>query len=89
MVAYIRYTRSQTPCRMSSLSSKYSECVRKGKKYEPAVPVVSFAGIDRAMERLEQEELRVEAALEAANAHADAANAAARKERSKIKRLHQ
>ncbi len=61
MVACRRCALSQKECRLSSLSQKCAECIRSGKKCEPAEPVVNFASIDRAMEKLEREELETEA----------------------------
>lgn len=60
MVSCTRCARSQKECRLSSLSRKCAECIRTGKKCEPAEPVVNFAGIDRALEKLEREELEAE-----------------------------
>ena len=51
---------------MSSLSSKCGECVRTGKKCEPAEPVVNFSVIDKVMECLEREEEKAEQANTAA-----------------------
>ena len=61
MVAYTRYAFKQREYRLSSLSRKYSECVYTGKKYEPVEPVVNFKGINKALERLEKEEIEAEA----------------------------
>ena len=68
IVSCTRCARNQTPYRLSSLSKKCAECVRKGKKCQPAEPVVNFSGIDKAIEKLEREELETEAALDAATA---------------------
>ena len=54
-------------CRLSSLSKSCAECVRRKKKCKPYEPVVDFSGIDKAMSKLEQEELKAEALWEAAN----------------------
>lgn len=89
MVSCLRCARSQTPCRLSTLSQKCGECVRKGRKCEPAEPVVNFSGIDKALEKLEREELETEAALDLANAQAQAANETARVKQAKLKRLRQ
>ena len=43
---------------------KYTECIRSGKKYKPAEPVVNFSGINRALAKLERKELEAEALLE-------------------------
>ncbi len=67
---------------MSSLSRRCAECIRLGKQCEPAVPVVHFSGIDKAMEKLEREEMETEAAWEAANE-------IARQKQTKLKRLRQ
>jgi len=80
MVACVRCTRQQKECRLSSLSQKCGECIRTGKKCEPAEPVVNFGSINRAMEKLKQEEIETEAAWEAANE-------IARVKQSKLKRL--
>ena len=61
MVSCRRCVFRQIECRLSSLSRKCAECVRSGKKCEPTEPVVNFAGIDRAMEKLEREEMEAEA----------------------------
>lgn len=74
---------------MSLLSKKYRECVRKGKACEPAEPIVNFSGIDKAMEKLEREELEAEAAIDAAHAQAAAANEVARVKQSKLRRIRQ
>ena len=62
MVACTRCALKQRECRLSSLSRKCSECIRTGKRCEPAEPVVNFEGINKALERLEKEELEAEAA---------------------------
>lgn len=82
MVACLRCARSQKECRLSSLSQKCAECIRTGRKCEPAEPAVNFAGIDKALEKLEREELETEAAWEAAVE-------LARVKQSKLKRLRQ
>ena len=64
MVACIRCARAQKECRLSSLLKKCADCIRSGKKYEPAEPVVNLSGIDRALAKLEREELEAEALLE-------------------------
>ena len=87
IVTYIRYARQQKECRLSSLSQKYSECIRTRKKYEPAEPVVNFNSIDRAIEKLKREEVKTEAAQEAANETARVINEVARVKQSKLKRL--
>ena len=74
---------------MSSLSRKCAECVRKGKKCQPAEPVVNFSRIDKAIEKLEREELKIEAALDTATAQAEAANNIARAKQNKLRRLRQ
>jgi len=66
MVSCLRCARSQRECRLSSLSSNCDGCTRAGKKCEPAVPVVHFSGIDRALAKLEKEEEEAEAAMDAA-----------------------
>ena len=60
MVSCRRCVFRQIECRLSSLSRKCAECVRSSKKYKPAEPVVNFAGIDRAIEKLEREEIEAE-----------------------------
>ncbi len=87
MVTYARYARQQKEYRLSSLSQKCGECIRTGKKYEPAEPVVNFGSIDRAIEKLEREEVETEATQEATNETARAANEVARVKQSKLKRL--
>lgn len=72
---------------MSSLSSKCGECVRTGKKCEPAEPVVNFSAIDKAMERLEREEERAEQAQEAAVHAQEAAVQQLRLSQAKLRRL--
>lgn len=56
----------QVECRLSSLAQKCAKCIRTGKKCEPVEPVVDFSAFDRAMAKLEREELETEAAWEAA-----------------------
>ena len=87
IVTCTRCVRSQIPYRISSLSSKYGECVRKDKKCEPAVPVVNFSTIDKAIEKLKRKELEAEAALNTTNAQIKIATELARTKRSKLKRL--
>ena len=67
IVACLRYTRSQTPYYILSLSVKCGECVRKGKKYKPVVPVVDFSFIDKVIEKLERKEVETEATLDTVN----------------------
>ena len=38
------------------------ECIRSGKKCEPAAPAVNFSGIDRALAKLECEALETQPA---------------------------
>ena len=61
MVSCRRCALRQSECHLSSLSRKCAECVRTSKKCEPAESVVNFAGINRAMEKLEREEMEAEA----------------------------
>jgi len=46
----------QVEYRLSSLSIKYGEYIRTRKKYELAELVISFFGIDKAIERLVRKE---------------------------------
>ena len=87
MVACNRCAHKQLECRLSSLSKRCSECVRTGKKCGPAAPKVDFSSIDRAMEKLEKEELETEAAWKAANELARSAQETARTKQSKLERL--
>ncbi len=67
MVSCLRCARSQKEYRVSSLSRRCAEYIRLGKQREPAIPVVHFSGINKAMEKLEREEMETEVAWEAAN----------------------
>ena len=62
------------------MSKKCAERVHTGKRCEPAESIVNFDGINKAMKRLEKEELETEAAWEAANE-------LARIKQSKVRRL--
>ena len=61
MVACQRCALRQLECRLSSLSQKYAECVRTGKKCEFVASMVNFDAIDRALAKLEEKEMKVEA----------------------------
>ena len=63
-------------------------CVRQGKKCELATPSVNFSGINKAIEKLEREEIEAKAALNAANAQINAATKATRIKRLTLKRLY-
>jgi len=67
IVSCLRYARSQKEYRVSSLSRRCAECIRLRKQYEPAIPAVHFSGINKAIEKLEREEMETEVAWEAAN----------------------
>ena len=68
-------------CKLSSFSLKCSACVLSATKCEAAeIAPPDFATIDRAMERLEKEELEAEAVL-------DAAAEQIRVSRAKLRRL--
>ena len=67
IVTYTRCAQQQKECRLSSLSRKYSECIYTRKKYEPAKLVINFSSINKAIEKLKQEEIKIEATQEATN----------------------
>ena len=67
MVSCLRYTRSQKEYQVSSFSRRCAECIRLGKQYEPAVPVIYFSSINKAMEKLKRKEVEIEVVQEAAN----------------------
>lgn len=87
MVACTRCSRLQKECRLSSLSRKCAECTRSGKSCQPAHPVLNFASIDRAMEKLEKEELETEARQAAVMEQIALANEQLRISQSKLMRL--
>lgn len=89
MVACTRCARLQKECRLSSLSKKCGECTRSGKKCEPAHPVLNFDSIDRAMARLEQEEVETEARQAAVVEQMNLVNEQFRVSQSKLLRLRQ
>ncbi len=57
MVACRRCALLYKECRLSSLSKRCAECVRLGKKCEPDELTVNFSIINKAIEKLEREEL--------------------------------
>ena len=76
-------------CRLSSLHSKCTNCVRYGRsRCEPEeVPLPDYSKIDAEMERLEQEEENLEAKLRVEEEIAEAALLRARHIREKQERL--
>jgi len=52
---------------VSSLSRRCAEYIRLGKQCEPAVPIIHFSSINKAIEKLERKEVEIEVAWEVAN----------------------
>ena len=61
MVSCQRCALRQLKCRLSFLFKKCAECIRTRKKCELVVLVVNFDAIDRALAKLEEKEMKVEA----------------------------
>ena len=51
----------QLKCRLSSLFKKCAKCVRTRKKCESIVSMVNFDAIDRALAKLEEKKMKIEA----------------------------
>ena len=89
MVSCKQCVRRKSPCRLSSLSSRCTNCVRFGsKRCDPEeVPLPDYSKIDQEMERLEKLEEKEEAALRVEEEIAEAALQRARLSREKLQRL--
>ena len=59
MVACQRCALRQLKCRFSFLSQKCAECIRTRKKCESIASIVNFETIDRALAKLEEEEMKM------------------------------
>ena len=75
-------------CKLFFLSSKCFRCVAVGEKCQTAEPTpIDFSRLDRAMERLEQKELKAETILNAAAEQSRIAVEQIRLSRAKLRRL--
>ena len=67
MIFCTRCARDSKKCRLSSLSRKCEKCVRVEKKYESSMSLINFDDIDKAMNKLSREKIKIEIALKIAN----------------------
>ena len=84
-----RCARAQKKYRLLFLSKNCVECIRIEKKCESNESIVYFARIDKALEKLNREKLKIETAWEAANEQTRVASEQARFKLVKLKRLRQ